>query len=1117
MRGIVKLLLIVAFLAAGPAEALFSLLNFKNAMVEFLIDQLSTKGEFEITVEEVDEPAEGVTSIRGLAIADANGIWFRAGQLNFSWNPSRLLNGEVEFSNLAMQDVEVLRQPVIPPGDEAEAGQADGDASPFAWPRSPLTIRIERMALERVRIAEPVLGHAIAFDAEGAARDEGDVQAVRLTLTRSDAIRGSIAFDYARNFADNTLAVNLKATEAPGGLIADLGGLPAGSPSDLTIRAEGPPTDWRMVFELALADLVAATGRAKISYQGPIRVDASFTARPGDKLAPDIATLLGEEARLVVKAAEGPDGTILIENARLTSPDLMLAVAGRYERPTGAADLSVELTAGGRLAQPIDGVDFKAFGFTGHVQGQPGAMSAKGELKLEGLRTAPVDVDAAALTIVVGQSGPTSAPTTRLDATGKIRGLRLDRIAAGVIGDASLEIVGSLAGDTLLLEVARLENGLLAIGAAGAVDFATGDLELTFDLAAPEMAPVAAAYGIEARGGIRMAGAVRQTGDALGLEATADLVNFTHPLADAGRLHLSGKVERMRGTTRFDLTGNGTGLRIDRIEPDLIGRADLAASGSLTGDTLHLTRARIASALLAVSAEGKISLAGDGAALRYDIAMPDLGPLTTRYDVPLTGAFKAEGAAELPADGGAARLVGDVRIADLSWRGERHGDVGLNHDVELAATPAGTISLSLANGRYAPARISTAFAYTGRQLSLDDLAVSAIGIRASGKLDVMLDNTLVEGALALRADDLAPLGRLAGTRLGGRASGKLRLSTPGGRQNADLTLDATGLSTGGIGIAKARIRAALRDLLGTPGVDARADLSGIDAGTARLATVGLTARGPLARLDVGARLSGKAAGKPLSASLAARVSAAGNAIRARISQLEATLANDRFALARPLGMTINGATISLRGLDLELPDGGRLSGDLTRHGGPLSGDLRLNVPRLAFLKRLAGIPVTGGSIEAEASFDTRRARAQASVRGRALAFEDVDAAGALDVDATLDWKGRSARIDASVSGDFGEPMRLEATLPMRAGGALPRLARRGRVDGKLRWKGEIGNLWALVPAPGHVLSGATTVDIGYLRSADHRGHQGPRRWLPEPRSGHDPDPPDNRHEPGARW
>jgi len=57
-------------------------------------------------------------------------------------------------------------------------------------------------------------------------------------------------------------------------------------------------------------------------------------------------------------------------------------------------------------------------------------------------------------------------------------------------------------------------------------------------------------------------------------------------------------------------------------------------------------------------------------------------------------------------------------------------------------------------------------------------------------------------------------------------------------------------------------------------------------------------------------------------------------------------------------------------------------------------------------------------------------------------------------------------------------MRLEATLPMRAGGALPRLARRGRVDGKLRWKGEIGNLWALVPAPGHVLSGATTVDIG---------------------------------------
>ncbi|MEM0942819.1 MAG: hypothetical protein AAGI70_02625, partial [Pseudomonadota bacterium] len=221
------LILLAFMLMALPAAAQFSVLSLKNSMVQFLLDQLSTEGVFEITAEEVLEPEDGVTAITGLAIADAEGIWFTAESLDFAWSASRLLSGEVEFTNLAMRGVRITRQPqsevAVEVEPEEEPDEAPGTLT-IDWPRAPLALRIERMALEGVVIEEPVMGHAISFDAEGAARDEGDVQAASLRLTRTDQVEGQINFDYELRFDTNTFRLTLEADEAPGGLITDLGG-----------------------------------------------------------------------------------------------------------------------------------------------------------------------------------------------------------------------------------------------------------------------------------------------------------------------------------------------------------------------------------------------------------------------------------------------------------------------------------------------------------------------------------------------------------------------------------------------------------------------------------------------------------------------------------------------------------------------------------------------------------------------------------------------------------------------------------------------------------------------------------------------------------------------------
>ena len=722
-------------LLAGPASAFFSLSGFQNSMIEYLIGQLSSEGEFEITVREVSEDQDGESLLRGLAIADAQGIWFTAETMDFAWNPSRLLRGEVEFSRLRMSGVRITRPPVVPETD-AQPEPADPDAPlipRIAWPRSPLTLRVDGLALTDVQIAEPVLGHALAFDATGSARDEGDVQSATLDLNRTDAVTGRIALTYSRNFADNTLAVDLSANEAAGGLITALADLPPAA-SVLTFKADGPPEDWRAELVLDLAETVSAAGQANIAYQGPLKIDALLKARPGPQLDPQLAALLGTEADLVAKVTEGADSVIQIEEGRITSPDLNLTAAGTYARATGVADLSVDLDAGAALAEPIDGVDFGGLTFAGRVAGAPGGISADGDLVLTGLATAPVDVARAELTIDVRQSDNAGATTTALEVNGLTRGLRLDRIGADVIGDADTEILAELTGDDLTLDHFWLDSNVLRLALSGTADLDTQEAELGFGVGAPDLAPVAGPYGVEARGAIDASGQVTRVGEVTTLTWESALTGFAHALGAADMLTSTGEVRQQGNTIAFDLGGSGTRMRVDRIGPDLLPSSEFVAKGVLKGEQLRLDSAQLSSPLADLSLSGDLALARAAGNVKYRLETADLGPLARLYNQPAGGALTARGTARLPGGGMPPRVAGDLAVSGLVWDGARYGRVDVRHDVEAKPNAKGTVTVSNTGGPFGTAAISTRFALDQPRLRLNDLDVRALGLRATGDI-----------------------------------------------------------------------------------------------------------------------------------------------------------------------------------------------------------------------------------------------------------------------------------------------------------------------------------------------------------------------------------------------
>ena len=218
-----RLILICALLFAFPAAADLSFLGLKNSLVDFALEQISVPGELELKAEGVEDSEDGATDIVGLTVADGYGVWMKVERLSLRWNPARVLRGELEIARLAASSVQVTRPPApsaVAVEVKEDSALAEGSGGLFDWPRSPIAVRVDELALERVAIAPGVIAPdaGITFDATGDARDEGDKQALSLTLRRTDATEGRITLSYLRDFSDGQLNFKLDAGEAAGGL-----------------------------------------------------------------------------------------------------------------------------------------------------------------------------------------------------------------------------------------------------------------------------------------------------------------------------------------------------------------------------------------------------------------------------------------------------------------------------------------------------------------------------------------------------------------------------------------------------------------------------------------------------------------------------------------------------------------------------------------------------------------------------------------------------------------------------------------------------------------------------------------------------------------------------------
>ena len=190
-----------------------------------------------------------------IVIADKFGAWLTVDNAALDWSPWRLLGGVALIADLSADDVGLLRLPT----SSGPATQSSGTAS------LPVAIRLERLHIGRLELAQPVAGVAAALSVDGGASIRGVTDGTAdLNVTRLDAA-GS--FRLSSRVSRNGLMARISAVEPAHGLVSGLIELPDLGALDLKATLDGP---WHAVttqLDLSAGPLRAA-GHGTVDLQG---------------------------------------------------------------------------------------------------------------------------------------------------------------------------------------------------------------------------------------------------------------------------------------------------------------------------------------------------------------------------------------------------------------------------------------------------------------------------------------------------------------------------------------------------------------------------------------------------------------------------------------------------------------------------------------------------------------------------------------------------------------------------------------------------------------------------------------------------------------------------------
>ena len=579
----------------------------RGYLVAFLEGNLSGAGR-QVTITGFAGALSARATIETLTIADDTGVWLTIEGVTLDWSRSALLSGALEISELSATSVTMTRLP-----DTGESDLPAPEASGFSLPDLPVSIDIGRIGVDRIVLDEAVLGQPVEGTLEAALQLADGAGTASLDLNRQgEGARGAIVLNATYDNATRQLDLALTASEASGGIVTSLLGIPGTPAAEFRLEGAGPIEAFTADISLAtdgedrLSGKVTLSGEAGQDY----RLQADVAGNIVPLLAPEHVDFFGPSVSLSLDAQRSPLGRGTVNALSLRAQSMVLDGSAVI----GADGLPEVVSLTGTLAS-LDGTPILLpFGDT------------------------PTRIDQASFDLETNQADGLGWKATVLVQGLDRQDLQASLIRLGGSGRIGRTAAGTSLGGTLTLAA----EGLLPRDTAFATALGptlNGSLKLHF----LENSGALRLSDMELAGeGFTATGAIGIEGLATGLlitgrvEVTAqDLSRFAalagQPLGGSGTIRSTGSVGGLSGLVDGVAEVTGTDLRVGIAQIDRLLLGQSSATLSLlrdeTGTTLRSFRLTAGS----LTATGAGTLATAGSDLQGTLLLADLSALDPRY------------------------------------------------------------------------------------------------------------------------------------------------------------------------------------------------------------------------------------------------------------------------------------------------------------------------------------------------------------------------------------------------------------------------------------------------------------------------------------------------------
>ncbi|WP_368186924.1 translocation/assembly module TamB domain-containing protein [Aestuariibius sp. HNIBRBA575] len=305
----------------------------KGWLVELLQDNLSDAGR-DVQIDGFRGALSSTAEIDKLTISDVDGAWLIAQNLSLDWDRAALFNGVLDVTSLRADHIHILRAPV--PDPNAPIALPTATATPFSLPDLPIAIKLDALNIQDIQLDAALLGQEMHLQLSGNANLENGAGTTAFQARRID--ERADQFDISGQYSNATgqLQLAMQLTEAAGGLVSKVIGLPGEPSIDLDLDGAGTLDDFVASLRLATDGQDRVTGQLNILQDAATqdrRLNVDIGGDVTALFAPQYQAFFGPDTSLRAQTQRQADGTL-----KLTDLDLR----ARAITLSGQAEISPE-------------------------------------------------------------------------------------------------------------------------------------------------------------------------------------------------------------------------------------------------------------------------------------------------------------------------------------------------------------------------------------------------------------------------------------------------------------------------------------------------------------------------------------------------------------------------------------------------------------------------------------------------------------------------------------------------------------------------------------------------------------------------------------------------------